>query len=139
MVEPCSDLERFIRGEWDPAEFPHREHVRMGFEILRRYDFAAAAFHYSQGLRSMLGRAAQPQAFHQTITIAFLSLIAERMDENAYADFEAFTRANVDLTDKSALCRWYRPERLASGTARRTFLLPDGWPNPSPSSDFPVG
>ena len=96
----------------------------MGFEMLRRHDFAATAYHYSFALRAMTARAGKPEAFHQTITIAFLALIAERMQVGT-ADFLAFERANPDLMDRSALARWYRPERLALEAARRTFLLPD--------------
>jgi len=125
MAEDCTDLARFIRGEVDPGKFPHREHVRMGFEILHRHDFAAAAFHYCQALREMTTRVGKPEAFHQTISIAFLALIAERMEAGRYSDFAAFAAANPDLIDKSALKRWYRPERLGSEAARRTFLLPD--------------
>jgi hypothetical protein len=38
MNEECTDLTQFIRGEVDPGSFPHREHVRMGFEMLRRHN-----------------------------------------------------------------------------------------------------
>ncbi len=97
----------------------------MAFEMLRRHDFAETALHYSRGLRAMTERAGKPAAFHQTVTIAFLALIAERM-EGAQADaFAAFARANPDLLERSVLTRWYGPERLASEAARRTFLLPD--------------
>jgi hypothetical protein len=125
MDEQLAQLVRFARGELDPGNFPHREHVRMGFEMLRRHDFAETAYHYSFALRAMTVRAGKPQAFHQTITIAFLALIAERMQTDDAADFLAFERANPDLMDGSALARWYRPERLAMEAARRTFLLPD--------------
>jgi hypothetical protein len=124
MIESCLDLERFVLGEVDARAFPHREHVRMGFEMLRRHDFAETVFHYSLALRAMAARAGKPQAFHQTATIAFLSLIAERIDSGDYTDFDSFARVNADLLDKSALSRWYPSERLASDTARRTFLLP---------------
>ena len=114
-----------MRGEMNPAAFPHREHVRMGYEMLRRYDFAAAAYHYSCGLRVMTARAGRPEAFHQTTTIAFLSLIAERLALGAKpADFTAFERDHPDLMDKSVLTQWYQPERLALAAARQTFLLP---------------
>jgi hypothetical protein len=56
----------------------------MGFEMLRRHNFAETVYHYS-----------------------------------------ALAQVNPDLMDKSALARWYRPERLALDAARRTFLLPD--------------
>jgi hypothetical protein len=80
---------------------------------------------FSCGLRAMAARAGRPEALHQTTTIAFLSLIAERLAlRDAPADFTAFERANPDLMDKSVLAHWYRPERLALAAARRTFLLP---------------
>jgi hypothetical protein len=128
MKTDCPDLERFVRGEIDTASFPHREHVRMAFEMLRRRDFAETVLHYSRALRTMAQRAGKPQAFHQTVTIAFLSLIAERLEGGEWADFAAFARDNPDLLEKSTVARWYRPERLASERARRIFLLPEPRP-----------
>jgi hypothetical protein len=128
MQADCPDLDRFVRGEADPAQFPHSEHLRMAFEMLARHDFAEAALHYSRALRAMTARAGKPEAFHQTVTIAFLALIAERMERAEFRDFDAFARANPDLLEKSVLSRWYGPQRLASEAARRTFLLPDPAP-----------
>jgi hypothetical protein len=128
MKTDCPDLERFVRGEIDTASFPHREHVRMAFEMLRRRDFAETVLHYSRALRTMAQRAGKPQAFHQTVTIAFLSLIAERLEGGEWGDFAAFARDNPDLLDKSTVARWYRAERLASERARRIFLLPEPRP-----------
>jgi hypothetical protein len=126
MSAELAELERFARGEVDPRNFPHREHVRMAFEMLRRHDFAETVLHYSRALRAMSARAGNPRAFHQTVTIAFLSLIAERMQESGgAADFDALVRAHPELLDKAAVTRWYRPERLASEAARHTFLLPE--------------
>ena len=128
MTADCPDLERFVRGEIAAAGFPHREHVRMAFEMLRRHDFAETVLHFSRALRSMAQQAGRPQAFHQTLTIAFLSLIAERLEDGHWEDFGAFARDNPDLLDKGTLARWYRPERLAGERARRTFLLPEPAP-----------
>jgi hypothetical protein len=125
MGADCPDLERFVRGEVDAADFPHREHVRMAFEMLRRHDFAESVLHYSRALRTIAARAGKPQAFHQTITVAFLSLISERVETRPVADFTAFARDNADLFDKAAVARRYHPQRLATELARRTFLLPD--------------
>ena len=125
MPADCPDLERFVRGEIAATSFPHREHVRMAFEMLRRHDFAETVLQFSRALRAMAQQAGKPQAFHQTLTIAFLSLIAERLEEGSWEDFAAFARDNPELLDKGALARWYRPERLASERARRTFVLPE--------------
>jgi len=128
MSAEAADLERFVRGEADAANFPHREHVRMGFEMLRRHDFAETAWLYSRALRLMTARVGKPEAFNQTTTIAFLSLIAERMERGGTPDFAAFVRAHPEMLDKRALSRWYRPDQLATEIARRTFVLPEPAP-----------
>jgi hypothetical protein len=125
MTADCPELDRFLRCEIVPSEFPHREHVHIAFEMLRRHDFPETALIFSRTLRSMAAKAGRPEAFHQTITIAFLALIGERMENGGAADFAAFAAANPDLLDKSVLRRWYSPERLASEIARRTFVLPE--------------
>jgi hypothetical protein len=124
-VNDCPELERFVRGQIPAAGFAHREHLRMAFEMLRRHDFAETVLQFSRSLRSMAQQAGKPEAFHQTMTIAFLALIAERMEGREWQDFAAFERANPQLMHKDLLSRWYRPERLASERARRTFLLPE--------------
>jgi len=128
MHPDCPELERFVRGEIDTSAFPHREHVRMAFEMLRRHDFAESVWHFSRTLRAMAAKAGKPQAFNQTVTIAFLSLIAERMERDGAPDFAAFVRAHPEMLDKSALSRWYRPDQLSTEIARRTFVLPEPAP-----------
>ena len=120
-----NDLARFLHGELDPASFHHADHVRTAFEILERHPFIEAAGPYSAGLKVLARKAGRPDAYHETITLAFLSLIAERMSERAFEDFGAFATANYDLMEKSALSRWYTPERLNSERARKVFVLPD--------------
>jgi hypothetical protein len=96
----------------------------MGFEMLRRYDFATCAFQYSKALKTMVAKVGAPQAFHQTMTIAYLALIAERLESGNCVDFEAFAAGNPDLFDPSVLRRWYSAEQLGTKAARHTFLLP---------------
>ena len=125
MSAEAITLRRFVRGEIAAADFPHREHVRMAFEMLQRHDFAESVLHYSRTLRGMAARAGQPQAFNQTITVAFLAVIAERMAHGPGAGFADFAARNADLFDRALLRRWYRPEQLASPLARGSFMLPD--------------
>jgi hypothetical protein len=124
MLPECPELARFVRGEISAADFPHREHVRMAFEMLRRHDFAESVWLFSRAVRDMAARAGRPQAFNQTVTIAFLSLIAERIERAGAPDFAAFAQAHPDTLDKGALARWYRADELTSDIARRTFVLP---------------
>lgn len=118
-----SVLERFEAGEIDPAAFTHRDHVRMGFELARRAPFTEAADRFARALRAMTIRAGAPEKYHDTITVAFMALIAERLG-GADEDFEAFAAANPDLFDRGVLKRWYGDGRLDTPQARRAFVLP---------------
>ncbi len=119
-----AELAHFQAGAFDPAAFPHRDHVRIGFELLRRHVFTDAAHRFATGLRAMATNAGRPEVYHDTITVAFLALIAERNGAEAYPDSAAFEHANPDLLHKHALLQWYDSERLMSPLARRTFVLP---------------
>ena len=99
--------------------------MRVGFELLQVHDFSTAAHKFSTALKAIAARAGNPGAYHETITLAFLALIAERSAARSFDDFEDFARANPDLMDKTVLERWYGPERLHSDIARRIFLLPE--------------
>jgi len=126
-------LNAFLGGRIDGRDFHHADHVRVGFELLCRHTFPDALAAYSAALKGIAKRAGNPGAYHETITVAFLSLIAEHHSAGTYADFEAFIADNPQLLDKSILERWYAPERLRSDLARKTFVMPNGdgrWPEP---------
>jgi hypothetical protein len=127
-AETPQEVSRFLKTELDPASFRHADHVRVAFEMLRRHPFLDAAWHFAQGLRRIAAKAGRPAAYNETITLAFLSVIAERLGEADFDDFASFAAANPDLMEKHLLERWYAPARLYSETARRTFLLPAPMP-----------
>ena len=116
-------LDAFEAGLLDPATFGHRDHVRIAWSLLSRHRFTAAADRMVTGLQAMLARAGKPDAYHETITIAFLALIAERIDRDP-VDFDLFATRHPELFERDLLTRRYDPARLASQTARRTFVLP---------------
>jgi hypothetical protein len=123
--KPMMFLERFLAGEIRAEDFRHADHVRAGYELLADRDFLEAASACCRVLKMMTARIGKPEAFHQTVTLAFLALIAERAHIARHDSFEAFANANPDLMDKAVLSRWYRPERLNDPAARQGFLLPD--------------
>jgi HD-like signal output (HDOD) protein len=117
-------LEDFEAGRIDPKDFPHRAHVEVGYELLRRYRFPEALLHLARGLRLLTAKAGRSDAYHETITVAFLALIAERRLSGQYADFNDFAERNPDLLRKEVLNELYEAERLQSALARHTFILP---------------
>ncbi|HLY56985.1 MAG TPA: hypothetical protein VKS60_15580 [Stellaceae bacterium] len=123
MADDALDL--FLRGETDGRTFRHLDHLRMGFELLRRASFTQAAAAFSASLKIIAARNGTPGAYHETMTVAFLALIAEHAACGAYTDFEEFIAANPALADKRILQRWYGAERLGSALARKTFILPE--------------
>jgi hypothetical protein len=118
-------LDRFLGGKQSNADFRHRDHVRVAYGMLGRYAFPEAAHLFARELRAIAVRAGRPGAYHETITLAFLSLIAEHRSQGRFETFDAFAYANPDLLDKATLLRWYTPARLESEAARQTFLLPE--------------
>ena len=123
MAEPIT-LDAFLAGRIDPHAFRHADHVRLAFELLRRESFPEAAARFSAALKAITARVGHPERYHETVTLAFLAVIAERA-AGASDDFARFAAANPELLDKRVLERWYAPERLASPLARRTFILPE--------------
>jgi hypothetical protein len=122
----AEELRTFETGALDPAKFPHADHVRMGYEMLRRYSFGEAIVRFSRGLKLLAAKAGRPQIYHETITVAFLALINERCARGAGQNWSEFKSTNADLFEKRCLEKWYSAEQLASDLARRTFCLPQG-------------
>ncbi len=119
------ELDEFYAGRVSTPGFAHRDHVRMAFLALSRDPFTTAFARYSEGIRQLAVQAGRVEKFNQTITGAFLSLIAERLAVHPHVDFEAFIDANPDLLDTGLLDRYYTPERLAEARAKTIYLLPD--------------
>ena len=117
-------LADFEAGRIDPARFPHREHVRVSYELLERHPFPEALLHLARGLRRLAAKAGRPEVYHETITAAFLALIAERRLSGGYSNWEDFAARNPDLLRKDLLRDWYEPSLLQSSVARQTFVLP---------------
>jgi hypothetical protein len=124
MASEAEHLARFLAGELPASALSHREHVRLAWATLRRYDFAESVYRYSRALRAVAARAGRPEKFNQTQTVAFLSLIAERLAAGG-EDFEAFAREHPELFERGLLARYYARERLGCPLAQRTFLLPE--------------
>ncbi|MGB2622779.1 MAG: hypothetical protein WA857_09345 [Candidatus Acidiferrum sp.] len=121
-------MEQFEKGDVPNGAFHHADHVRMAFLYLRKYPPLEALARFSSGLMRLAAAHGKPDLYHETITWAFLLLIRERMArENRPLTWSEFSEANPDLLrwDDHVLKRYYRPETLASGLAKKVFLLPD--------------
>jgi len=112
-------------------DFPHREHVRLAWLYLGRHDFAEASRRVVDGIKRFAAHHDVPGLYHETITQAWLRLIAEGRRRAAHAEtFEAFLLANPQLAAKGALDPYYDPTTLRSDAARASFVPPDRKPLP---------
>ena len=108
-------------------EFPHEAHVRVAWCYLRRDPILVALPRFRSALQHFATTKGAPGRYHETITVAFMLLIAERLAGARGLSWEAFASRNPDLLqrDPSVLAAFYSAELLASPRARDGFLLPD--------------
>lgn len=117
-------LQKFESGEIVLSSFGHREHLQTAWEMLQAYPFIEAVARYASQLQCLATAAGAPEKFNLTVTVSFLSLIAEAMEASPDLEFDRFYEAHPELR-QNPLKRWYSDQRLGSNLAHRVFLMPD--------------
>jgi hypothetical protein len=117
----------FEAGEEPEGGFHHAQHVRVAWYYLKHHPLPEALARFSAGLRYFALKQGKPDLYHETITVAYVLLINERLAEDGHAEWAEFARRHADLLAwrPSVLDRYYRPDTLASPRAKQTFVMPD--------------
>ena len=120
-------LDRFVDTSLPAAEFHHQQHVQVAWLFVRRHGMPGALREFSDAIKRFADAKGATGLYHETITWAFLLLIADRQARQPAATWQEFEAANSDLLvwKPSILNRYYSKELLSSDLARRTFLMPD--------------
>lgn len=121
-------LAAFERGVEPEGGFHHAQHVRVAWLYLRSLALPEALARFTSKLRAFAAAQGSPGLYHETITVAFMLVIAERAgDPEAPSTWDAFAARNPDLLawKPSVLDRYYRNETLWSDRAKRGFVMPD--------------
>lgn len=118
-------IKSFEACDIDASSFSHIDHLGVAYEMLRRYDFLNACVKYADCISTIATKAGADRKFNMTVTLAFLSIIAERMETEPASDFDTFLQRNRDLVSGNPLAKWYSADRLNSDAARHAFLMPD--------------
>ena len=118
---------RFVDTTLPSDQFHHRQHVQVAWMFIQKYGMPQALAEFSTAIKRFADAKGATGLYHETITWAFLLLIAERQAKCGAETWEAFAAANADLLvwKPSILERYYSSEVLKSDLARRVFLFPD--------------
>ncbi len=107
------------------AAFPHAAHVRVAWWYLRHSPLPEAMGRFRTGIRRFAEAKGAAGKYHETMTVAWLLLIAERAGDAPDLTWPEFSARYPELLDPALLSRYYRPETLAGERARRAFVMPD--------------
>ena len=116
-----------------PESFHHRDHIKLSWLYLRRYEPIEALTRVSEAIKRFATFNGKAERYHETITWAYFFLIRERLERaGTSASWQAFINANEDLFnwEDSVLKRYYSKATLTSEFARTTFLMPDNSDSP---------
>jgi hypothetical protein len=127
---PASDaelLEDFVSTALPADQFHHAQHVRVAWLFVRTHGMPAALGEFTTAIKRFAEAKGAHGLYHETITWAFVLIIAERLARTPADTWDAFAADNADLLSwkPSILDRYYSKELLASALARATFVMPD--------------
>ena len=111
-----------------PERFHHRDHIKVSWLYLQRYEPIEALTRVSEGIRRFATFNGKAERYHETITWAYFFLIRERVERTeTQQSWEEFISTNEDLLnwEDNILKRYYNKGTLTSDLARATFLMPD--------------
>jgi hypothetical protein len=120
----------FARVTATSEGFGHREHVHLTWLAVHACGTDSACTLVSEGLRKVTRYARMPQKYHETISRAWVLLIAHHVIAHPTDDFARFLEGNQVLLDKRLLSRFYRSSTLAGAPARTSWVEPDLAPLP---------
>ena len=120
-------LEKFVDTTLPADQFHHHQHVQVAWLFVQKYGMPQAIGEFSAAIKRFADAKGATGLYHETITWAFLLLIADRQARQPRETWQEFETANADLLSwkPSILDRYYSKELLASDLAKRTFLMPD--------------
>jgi len=103
------------------ASFRHGDHLRLAWLLLHRNPFDQALNLVRDGIQRYAAHLGAPQLFHETITTAWMKLLATH-DETSFDEFIARNEHRLNL---GLLHRFWTPAALESEGARSGWVSPD--------------
>ena len=114
-------LTAFSRCQLPNTLFRHGDHLRLAWIELHRRPFDQALTAVREGIRAYAAHHGQSHLFHETITGAWVRLLATH-DEPSFAQF---VTENEHRLNAGLLARFWSPSVLQSEAARFRWVAPD--------------
>ncbi len=107
------------------AGFGHREHIELAWRYLGHHDVDDANEAIGEAIRHVASLHGAPGKYHETITRAWVHLVALHRGAGEAQSFDEFIAANPRLLDRHLLDRHYSRELIMSDEARARWTAPD--------------
>jgi hypothetical protein len=120
-------LQLFTNCGVAPAQFHHRDHLRLGYIFLIRQGADHAYEAIREALQTFLAHHdIDPAKYHVTLTRAWLLAVQHFMELSPPAtSADEFIRNNPRLLDPSIMLTHYSKDLIRSDRARAAFVEPD--------------
>lgn len=107
------------------SEFTHAAHIRAAYLYLRAGSFGQAIERTSNAIRRFATSLQVPGKYHETMTVAYVALIQQRLVEHGDGGgWIGFAAQHPDLFRRDLLLNYFSSEQLQSTQARQVFVLP---------------
>ena len=107
------------------GRFGHREHLELAWTYLDHHPVDVAHKSLAAAIRHVAELHGAPQRYHDTITQAWVRLVAVHRAAGAGRSFEQFITEHPCLLDSTLLDRHYSRALIASEQARAAWTEPD--------------
>lgn len=111
-------------GQWT-----HREHLRIAFLFLQRFELDEAHLRMRAGIIRLNERhglvETSARGYFETLTRVWLVLVADARRRTGATESELLLSAAPELLDRTLPARHYSRELLATPRARAIFVQPD--------------
>ena len=119
-------VEEFESCRLPTAQFHHADHIRLAWIYLGEMTETEAALRIEQSIRRYAAHNNIPHLYHQTITLAWMRLVAAALRAiSPHTAFPEFAALHPELLDVHRLKNYYSKELLDSPRARAVWVEPD--------------
>ena len=123
---------KFESGEFPPAQFDHRAHLRLAYVYLTEHDAESACRLMREALQKFLQRhQIDISKYHETMTRAWIMAVRHFMEATPGSESaEAFIDQNPRMLDSKIMMTHYSADVIFSEEARARFVEPNLDPIP---------